>query len=67
MVCLLKCRPPAPPPAPPPEEHVPEMRVHSNSGGGYVAAKMEMNICDPSFWDPAKTKVIGKVVRYTNF
>ena len=31
-----------------------------------MAAKTEMMICDPSFWDPAKTKVIGKVVRYTN-
>ena len=59
--------PTVPRPAPPiPEEHVPEMRVHSNSGGGDVAAKTEMVICDPSFWDPAKTKVIGKVVRYTN-
>ena len=28
--------------------------------------KTEMMICDPSYWDPAKTKVIGKVVRYTN-
>ena len=27
-----------PPPAPPPEEHVPEMRVHTNSGGD-VATK----------------------------
>ena len=55
-----------PPPAPPPEEHVPEMRVHSNCGGGDVAAKTEMVICDPSYVNPAKTKVIGKVVRYTN-
>ena len=31
-----------------------------------MAAKTEMMICDPSYWDPAKTKVIGKVVRYTN-
>ena len=54
------------PPAPPPEEHVPEMQVHSNSGGGDVAAKTEMVICDPSYMNPAKTKVIGKVVRYTN-
>ena len=38
----------------------------SNSGGGDVAAKTEMMICDPSCWDLAKTKVIGKVVRYTN-
>ena len=57
---------PTVPPAPPPEEHVPEIRVHSNSGGGEVAAKTEMVICDPSFADPAKTKVIGKVVSYTN-
>ena len=58
--------PTVPPPAPPPEEHVFEMRVHSNSGGGDVAAKTEMVICDPSYMNPAKTKVIGKVVRYTN-
>ena len=44
--------PTVPPPAPPPEEHLPEIRGHSISGGGDVAA--------------AKTKVIGKVVRYTN-
>ena len=50
-----------PPLAPPPEDHVPEMRVHSNSGGGDVAAKTEMVIYDPSCADPAKTKVIGKV------
>ena len=43
-----------------------EIRVHSNSGGGDVAAKTEIVICDPSYADPAKTKVIGKVVRYTN-
>ena len=55
------------PTAPPPEEHVPEIRGHSNSGGGDVAAKTEMVICDPSYVNPAKTKVIGKVVRYTNF
>ena len=58
--------PATPPPAPPPEEHVPEIRGHSISGGGDVAAKTEMVICDPSYTDPAKTKVIGKVVRYTN-
>ena len=58
--------PTVPPHAPPPEEHVPEIRVHSNSGGGDVVAKMEMVIYDPSYADPAKTKVIGKVVRYTN-
>ena len=33
-----------PPLAPPPEEHVPEIRVHSNNGGGDVVAKMEMVI-----------------------
>ena len=27
---------------------------------------MEMVIYDPSYADPVKTKVIGKVVRYTN-
>ena len=58
--------PTVPPPAPPPEEHVPESQVHSNSGGRDVAAKMEMVICDPSCADPAKTEVIGKVVRKTN-
>ena len=50
----------------PPEEHVFEMQVHSNSGGGDVTAKTKMVICDPSYMNPAKTKVIGKVVRYTN-
>ena len=54
------------PPAPPPERHAVEMQVHSNSGGGDVAAKTEMVICDPSYMNPAKTKVIGNVVRYTN-
>ena len=58
--------PTVPPPAPPPEEHVHEMQVHSNSGGGDVAAKTGMVICDPSYMNPSKTKVIGKVVRYTN-
>ena len=58
--------PTASPPAPPPEEHVFETHVRSNSGGGDVAAKTEMVIYDPSYADPAKTKVIGKVVRYTN-
>ena len=33
----------------------------TNSGGGDVAAKMEMVIYDPSFADPAKTNWIGKV------
>ena len=51
---------------PPPEERVPEIRGHSNSGGGDVAAKTEMVICDPSCVDPAKTKAIDKVVSYTN-
>ena len=31
-----------------------------------MAAKTEMVIYDPSYADPAKKKVIGKVVRYTN-
>ena len=31
-----------------------------------MAAKTEMVICDPSYTDPAKTKVIGKVVLYEN-
>ena len=31
-----------------------------------MAAKMKMVICDPSYMSPAKTKVIGKVVRYTS-
>ena len=55
--------PTVPPPAPPPEEHVPEMRVHSNSGGGDVAAKMKMVICGSCYADPTKTKVIGKKSR----
>ena len=42
------------------------MQVHSNSGGGDVAAKTRMVICDPSYMNPAQTKVIGTVVRYTN-
>ena len=58
--------PTVPPLAPPLEEHVPEMRAHSNRGGGDVAAETEMMICDPFYWDLATTKVIGKVVRYTN-
>ena len=58
--------PTVPPPAPPPEEHVCEMQVHSNSGGGDVAAKMKMVICGSSYADPTKTKVIDRVVRYTN-
>ena len=55
--------PTLPPLAPPPEEHVFEMQVHSNSGGGDVTAKTRMVICEPSYVNPAKTKVIGKVVR----
>ena len=31
-----------------------------------MAAKTGMMICDPSDMNPAKTKVISKVVRYTN-
>ena len=58
--------PTVPPPAPPPERHAFEMQVHSNSGGGDVAAKTKMVICDPSYMNPVKMKVIGKVVRYTN-
>ena len=55
-----------PPPAPPPERHAFEMQVHSNSGGGDVAANTKMVIFDPSYTNPTKTKVIDKVVRYTN-
>ena len=58
--------PTVPPPAPPPEEHVPEFRGHSNSGGSDVVAKTKMVICGPSYADAAKTKVIGKVVRSIN-
>ena len=58
--------PTVPPPAPPPEKHIFEMQVHSNSGGGDVAAKTRMVICDPSYTDPSKTKAIDKVVRYIN-
>ena len=49
-----------PPPAPPPEEHVPEMRVHSNSGGGDVAAKTEMMICDQPSGILRKRKCLAK-------
>ena len=31
-----------------------------------MVAKTVIMICDPSFWDPWKTKVIGKVVRFSN-
>ena len=58
--------PAAPPGAPPPERHAFEMQVHSHSGGSDVAAKTMMVICDPSCMNLAKTKMIGKVVRYTN-
>ena len=59
--------PTVPPPAPSTERHVFEMQVHSNCGGEDVAAKTRrMAICDPSYMNPAKTKVIGKVIRYTN-
>ena len=57
--------PTVPPPAPPPEKHVFEMQVRSNSGESDVAAKTRVVICDPSYTDPSKTKLIGKVVRYT--
>ena len=58
--------PTVPPSAPPPERHAFEMQVHSFSGGGDVAAKTKMVICDPSCMNPVKMKVIGQVVRYTN-
>ena len=58
--------PTVPPPAPSSKEYIPEIRVHSNSGGGDVAAKMKMVICGSSYADPTKTKVIDRVVRYTN-
>ena len=54
------------PPAPPPERHAFEMQVHSHSGGGDVVAKKKMVICDPSYMNIAKTKVIGQVIHYTN-
>ena len=31
-----------------------------------MAAKTVMVICDPSYMNPAKSKEIGKVVRYSN-
>ena len=31
-----------------------------------MAAKTKMVVCDPSYMNPVKMKVIGKVVRYTN-
>ena len=58
--------PTLPPPAPPSEEYIPEIRVQSNRGGGDVAAKMKMAICGSSYADPTKTRVIDRVVRYTN-
>ena len=58
--------PTVPLPAPPPEEYIPEIRVHSHSGGGDVAAKMKMVTCGSSYADPTKTIVIDRVVRYTN-
>ena len=39
-----------------PEEHIHEILVDSNSGGGDVAATTEMVICNPSYMNPAKTK-----------
>ena len=41
--------PTVPPSEPPPERHAFEMQVHRNSGGGDVAAKTKMVICDPSY------------------
>ena len=55
--------PTVPPLAPPPEEYISEIRVHSNSGGGDVAAKMKMVICGSSYADPTKTKVTDRVVQ----
>ena len=48
------------------EEHVFEIRVHNNSGGGDVSATTEMVICDPSYMNLVKTNVIDKVVLNTN-
>ena len=47
--------PTVPPLAPPPEEHVPEIRVHSNSGGRRCGGQ-EVVTYDPSYADPAKMK-----------
>ena len=47
-------------------KHVFEMQFHRHSGESDVAAKSRMAICDPSYMNPAKTKVVGEVVRYTN-
>ena len=58
--------PAVPPPALLPEENKLEIRDLSNSGGGDVAVKMQMMICGSSYADPTKTKVIDRVVRYTN-
>ena len=54
------------PPAPPPERHAFEMQIQSNSGGGDEVTKTKMVICDPSYMNLVKMKVIGKVVRDTN-
>ena len=43
-----------------------KMQVHSNSGGGDVAVATKVVICNPSYMNLAKIKVMGKVVRYTN-
>ena len=55
------------PPAPHPEEHVFEMQVHSNSGGGDEVAQTGMVICDPSCMNPAKSEVVGKVIRWSTY
>ena len=41
-------------------------RQRELGGPDECVAKTKMVICDPSYADPAKTKVIGKVIRYTN-
>ena len=70
--------PTVPPPChPPPEEHVPEnARSRSARESTQEQELGEPDECggqdedgdkrDPSFADPAKTKVIGKVIRYTD-
>ena len=49
--------PTVPPPAPPPEEYIPEIRAHSNSGGGDVAANMKMVIRDPVLRGPCENEI----------
>ena len=58
--------PTVPPPARSPEEYIPELRVHKNREGGYVTAEIKMVICDSFYAYPTKTKVIDRVVRFTN-